>query len=320
MVSFSMSQQKSRAPRLVVVASYMRDISVGVDHFPLPGETRVGTDSLESHGGKGSNQAIQAARCGAAVSIVAAVGADAAGAAAQAAWSAEGLESSGVVVRVSSPTGLAVILVNGEGQNQIVIAPGANQTLLPVDIDRGHVAIEAADLVIAQLETPLDSTIRAFELARAARVQTLLNTAPAPATLPPALWALTDILVANEIEAATLADRPLDTDPGVLGQLLLLRVARAVVITLGDQGAVLFQHGQAPLSCPALQVSVKDSTGAGDAFVGAFATAWAAGAAATDALMLGITAGSLACTGRGVVPALADGQAIRTAAEQLQRA
>ena len=136
-------------------------------------------------------------------------------------------------------------------------------------------------------------------------VLTVLNTAPAPDALQSALWALTDVLIANELEAAMLAGQPANTDPAQLGLMLLARVRLAVVITLGEQGAALFQKNAEPLYCPALPVVVTDSTGAGDAFTGAFVTSWAAADEPRTALLRGICAGSLACTNRGVVPALA---------------
>ncbi len=301
------------SPRVFVVASYMRDVSVGVDRFPVPGETRVGGDALESHGGKGSNQAIQAARCGAHVALVAALGADAAGRAALDLWAEEGIDAAGAVARAGHATGLALIVVDGAGQNQIVIAPGSNSTLLPADVDAARDPIEAADLVIAQLETPLDATVRAFELARAAGVQTLLNAAPAPQSPPTRVLALTDILVANEIEAAMLCGEAPDADPLALGRSLLRRVGIAVVITIGAEGALLFLKDQAPVRRAAPRVTVQDSTGAGDAFVGAFGACWAAARDPHRALAMGVAAGSLACTRRGVVPALAGRDAIEEA-------
>jgi ribokinase len=292
----------SPAPRLFVLASYMRDVSIAVDRFPVPGETRTGDDGLEAPGGKGSNQAIQAARCGASVAIAGAVGDDAAGRAALALWAAEGIDTAGVVIRPGHATGLAVILVDRAGENQIVIAPGANRQLLPADIIPMHRAIADARLVLAQLETPIASTLAAFAQARAGGVPTLLNAAPVMADLPETLCALTDILVVNEVEAAALADRAPDSDPHAAGERLLARFER-VVITLGERGALLFQRGETTLHCPAPAVTVIDSTGAGDAFVGAFATHWAATGDAGAALARGVSAGSLACTTRGAVPA-----------------
>lgn len=307
-----MNMVKKQA-RICVLASYMRDVSISVDRFPVPGETRVGGDGLESHGGKGSNQAIQAARCGARVSIIAATGADAAGRAAQELWRGEGIDAVHTVQREGLASGLAVIVVNGAGENQIVIAPGANTTLSISDLDCARSLIASADLVVAQLETPIESTIHAFERARAAGVQTLLNTAPAPASLPDRLWAVIDILVANEIESATLAGVAPQTDPLLIGPVLLKRVGVAVAITIGEKGAQLFLKGRAPLHCAAPLVSVLDTTGAGDAFVGAFSASWAAAEDPERALARGVAAGSLACTRRGVVPALAHASSIERA-------
>ncbi len=302
-----------RQARICVVASYMRDVSISVDRFPVPGETRVGGDALESHGGKGSNQAVQAARCGASVSIIAALGIDAAGHAAKVLWESERIDASRSVQCEGHASGLAVIVVDGAGENQIVIAPGANTALSCSDIESARPLIEASDLVIAQLETPIECTLRAFELARSAGAQTLLNTAPAPESLPDQLWAHTDILVANEIESAMLAGLAPQTDPLLIGAQLIKRAGVAVAITIGDQGALLFLKDRAPLRCAALPVVALDTTGAGDAFVGAFGASWAASKNPQRSLEMGVAAGSLACTGRGVVPALADVAAIERA-------
>jgi len=302
----------SNAPpsQVFVIASYMRDLGVRVDQFPRPGETRVGGDFLESHGGKGSNQAIQAARCGARVAIVAAVGADAPGERACELWRTEGLDGSGVVTRAGQTTGTALILVDDRGENQIVIAPGANTDLTPADVDAAATALDQARVVVCQLETPLACTLHAFGRARAAGATTVLNSAPAPAELPAQLWSLTDILIANEIEAAALSGCPPDTEPAAMARVLLGRVARGVAITLGSQGALWCETGAAPVHQPAPRVDVIDTTGAGDAFVGAFVAAWARQPEPRQALIAGVTAGSLACTRRGVVPALADAAAI----------
>ncbi len=300
-----MPTTKPNAARIVVIASYMRDLGVRVDQFPRPGETRVGGDFLESHGGKGSNQAIQAARCGARVAIVAAVGRDPQGEQARALWTAEGLDARGVVTRAGH-TGTALILIDDKGENQIVIAPGANTGLAPADVDAAGETLAQARVVVCQLETPLPCTLRAFERARAAGATTVLNTAPAPQSLPDELWALTDILVANELEAAALSGCPPDADPVDMGQRLLGRVGRGVAITLGAAGALWCESGAAPLRQSAPRTDVVDTTGAGDAFVGAFAAAWADQPDPRRALRAGVIAGSLACTRRGVVPALAD--------------
>jgi ribokinase len=300
--------------RLVVVGSYLRDLGLAVDRFPLPGETRVGHDFLESHGGKGSNQAVQAARCGVSVAMIAAVGADPAGRAARALWTEEGIDVGAVIERADQPTGVAMILVDQAAQNQIAFDLGANMSLEIADIERAAPAIEAAALVIAQAETPFAATAHAFELAQRRGALTLLNPAPAPPSLPDALWQRIDVMIANELEAATLAGVALDTDPRTVGAALLPRVRRALVITIGQNGAWLFEPGRAPLHRKALAVAAIDSTGAGDAFIGAFAARFLATRELAAAFGWGIAAGSLACTKRGVVPALARGAEIAQAA------
>jgi len=300
--------------RLVVVGSYLRDLGLAVDRFPLPGETRVGHDFLESHGGKGSNQAVQAARCGAPVTMIAAVGADTAGRAARALWTEEGIDVGGVVERTDRPTGVAMILVDQAAQNQIAFDLGANMSLGVADIERVAPAIAEAALVIAQCETPFAATTHAFDLAQRHGALTLLNPAPAPPRLPDALWQRIDVMIANELEATTLAGVALDTDPHAVGAMLLPRVRRGLVITIGKDGAWLFEPGRAPLHHQALAVEAIDSTGAGDAFIGAFAARWLATRALAAAFGWGVAAGSLACTRRGVVPALARGPEIARAA------
>lgn len=301
-------------PRLVVVGSYNRDLSLAIDRFPEPGETRAGSDFLESPGGKGSNQAIQAARCGVAVTMIAAVGADAAGQAARALWIAEGIDVAGVIEHPERPTGVAMILVDRAAQNQIAFDLGANQCLSVADIARVAPALGDAALVLAQCETPLDATAKAFEIALQHGALTVLNPAPAPARLPEALWQRLDILIANELEATTLAGMALDADPRTVGAVLLPRLKRALIITVGGAGAWLFVPDRPPLHRPALAVAAIDTTGAGDAFIGAFAARWLATRDLVAAFEWGCAAGALACTRRGVVPALARGAEIAAAA------
>lgn len=295
-------------PALFVLASYMRDVSVMVDRCPVAGESRPGRDALEAPGGKGSNQAVQAALCGAAVSIAAAIGTDAAGDAAWAMWAAQGLDTAAVIRVAGQPTGQAVIIVEDSGENRIVFAPGANRHLRAADIDPAAGRIACSELVITQLESPLSASLRAFELARAAGVRTVLNAAPAPSgPLEPLgpLLELTDIVVANEIEAAMLSGLPLDVDPLQAGTQLLERVRQAAVVTLGARGAIVWQRGAPAVHLLPPAVRVVDSTGAGDAFVGAFATQLARTGDLTHALRAGVSAGALACTQRGCVPAFA---------------
>lgn len=288
---------------IVVIGSYNRDISVVVDQFPRPGETRPGSDCIESHGGKGSNQAIQAARCGARVAMIACLGADQAGQSALDLWRSEGIDPRWSRTVEDCGTGIAIILVDGAGQNVIVTGAGANARLTPSVVRDAARLVSGAALVVAQRETPDAATVAAFEMARRGNAVTLLNAAPARAPVDPALLPLTDILIVNEIEARDLAEEAAG-DVLILGRRLLAKVGLCVAITLGAEGAVLFEKDAEPHRQPAPKVAVLDTTGAGDALIGAFAARWAATQNTRDALLWGVVAGSLACTRRGAVESL----------------
>lgn len=281
--------------RIVVIGSYNRDTVFTVPRLPQPGETLAATGMAQFHGGKGSNQAVAAARAGAAVAMIAAIGADAAGDGALALWAAEGIDTTAVTRLQNLPTGEAMILVDAAGENAIVILAGANAAL------PAEVALPDAALVMAQLETPIAATLAAFRAARARGVATLLNAAPAM-VVPDALLDVTDLLIVNETEAARLLGR--SGEPAVLAAALGRRHRRGVVLTAGASGA----HWAAPdgttVHAPTRAVTVVDSTGAGDAFIGAFAAALASGLDEATALRRGVAAGALACCRAGAVPSL----------------
>jgi ribokinase len=290
-------------PQIVVVGSYNRDIALSVARLPAPGETCLGLGRLESPGGKGSNQAIQAARSGARVAMLAAIGADAAGEEAMAAWRAAGIDTRAVARLAEVGTGTAVILVDARGENSIVVDLGANARLSGAHVQAAAQTIAAARLVLAQLETPVAATREAFRLARAAGVRTVLNAAPAPDEIDRDLLALTDVLVVNEIEGLALSGR---AEPHAIGAALLETVGEAVVITLGSEGAILCRRAEPPLSGASHRVEVVDTTGAGDAFIGAFCARLAIGAEASEALRWGLAAGALACCAKGAATSFAD--------------
>ena len=295
------------APEIVVVGSYNRDLILKVARLPAPGETCLAEDRSDAHGGKGSNQAVQAARCAARVAMVAAIGVDALGEDALVMWRDAGVDAAGVVRVPGVGTGMATILVDAHGENSIVVAPGANAALTSAHVETAAASLQGARLVLAQLETPAPAVRRAFELARAAGVTTALNAAPAPESLDPALLGLTDILFVNRVEACALAG---EQDPQRAAAALLPRVGRAVVLTLGAEGALILRRDEPPLVQPARAVPVVDTTGAGDAFIGAFAARLAADGDMASALAWGIAAGALACGGLGATSSFADADAI----------
>ncbi|CAH0181944.1 PfkB family carbohydrate kinase [Roseomonas sp. CECT 9278] len=285
--------------RIVVIGSYNRDTVLRVARLPQPGETMAAIGMARFHGGKGSNQAVAAARSGAQVAMVAAIGADAAGQGALDLWSAEGIDARRVARDGALPTGEAMILVDDAGENEIVVLAGANAALAAPPRE----AFDGAALVVAQLETPVATTEAAFAAARDMGATTLLNAAPAQA-LPANLVAATDILVVNETEAARLVAGA--GAPAVLAAALAPRLRGGVVVTAGAAGAIWAGHDASPVTVPAPMVAVVDSTGAGDAFIGAFAAALAAGLDPAAAMRRGVVAGALACGKAGAVPSLPD--------------
>jgi ribokinase len=294
---------------VVVLGSYNLDMVARVPRFPSPGETLHAHGLLRGHGGKGSNQAVAAARAGARVAFAGCVGADEAGRDAARLWQAEAIEAL-VATRPDQPTGLALILVSPSGENEIVVIAGANAAVGEGDAARAAEALCAGAIAVAQLETPEAATLALFTHARARGATTLLNTAPARAALPHALLAATDILVANEGEAALLCGAAAATAPEALGPRLAALATQAAIITCGADGARLFLRAGQALHQPAAPIAVVDTTGAGDAFVGAFAAALARGEAPEAALAEGVAAGSLACTRDGAVAALPGAPAI----------
>lgn len=303
-------------PSLVVVGSYNRDISLLMGRFPEPGETCLALNRTESHGGKGSNQAVQAALCGASVAMIACVGDDPSGRAAMSFWEEHSIDVSGTRVAAEASTGTAIILVNSDGENMIAVDSGANSLLSPEVIGSRQQIFARSTAVIAQLETPLEAVRHAFEIARGLGVSTFLNAAPATIHFGQGLLEFVDILIVNEREAHTLAGMSATDDIKIAASPLLARVSKAVVITCGSEGAMLFRHGQPPLFRKALPVEVVDTTGAGDAFTGAFAARWVETRDAVEALSYAVVAGSLACRKRGAVPSFPVAEEIRAVVER----
>ena len=287
-----------------MIGSYCHDVGLQVKRFPAPGETVLGVGYLESHGGKGSNQAINARRAGAKVAFVGAVGDDAAGRDALNLWRSEGIDIRHTVVRPGSPTGKAFIVITASGENNIVVSSGANETLLPQDVAAARSCIAGASLVLAQLEVSAASVAEAFLLGRRAGAVTVLNAAPAAGAVPDAVWTKTDFLIVNETEARQLTGN-ITEDNQKLCLLLRSQVRLGAVITLGAMGAIGISADGETVKVAAPSIAVVDTTGAGDAFVGAFCSGWLRTLDLRASLQLGTAAGSLACTFRGAFQPLA---------------
>jgi ribokinase len=284
-----------------VVGSANLDLVATTKRLPGAGETVLGTSYAEHPGGKGLNQAIAAARSGATTTFVGAVGGDDAGRALLAVMAGDGVDAGAVLVRAGAPTGRALIAVDEHGENSIIVVPGANAT---VGID-GDVAVpRATDVVLAQLEIPLDSVTAAFRAARAAGARTVLNPAPATA-LPDELLELCDVIVPNEHEVELLGG--VDT--------LRTHGIATVIVTLGGRG-VRVVDGAGDRVLAAFDVTPVDTTAAGDAFCGALAAQLAFGTPIDDAVRWAMAAGALATTVAGAVPSIPH----RAAVEQLRGA
>ena len=306
-------------PHVVVVGSYNRDLSFALQRMPIAGETVIGADLAEGPGGKGSNQAIQAAKAGALVALVAALGADAAARDALAFWRPLKIDVRGIARKTKAPTGSAAILVEAGGANRIVVASGANALLSAADMRKAASVFKRARVVVGQLEVPVAATLAAFALAHQAGATTLLNAAPAMGPLPHRLLHRVDILVANEIEACALTGLPPATPPQALVAALRHYARRTAIVTAGAAGAWLADRTNAPIRIIAPPAEIVDTTGAGDAFVGAFAARFAADGDAYLATCWGVAAGSLACRKRGAASSYAGHAAIARLARPYAR-
>jgi len=292
--------------KVAVVGSYGVGLAVRTGRMPLPGETLLGGPVDEGHGGKGSNQAVGAARLGAEVSFLTAIGDDGQGRGARELWRAEGVECEAVLVTAEAATMLGVILVEPSGENRIIIAPGALDLLDEAAVEGFRSRIAAADVLVVSMEIPLRAVLAALRIGREEGVVTLLNPAPAQ-PLPDEAWSLIDVITPNQTEAAIL----LGFDPAAaaaddegLARALAARGGARVVMTRGAAGALVIE-GDAVLRVPAVPAPrVVDTTGAGDAFTAALAVALAGGAPIAEAVAVAARAGSHAVTIAGVIPAL----------------
>jgi ribokinase len=293
-------------PRIVVLGSFNMDLVVFTPRLPGPGETVLGTDFVRGPGGKGSNQAIAAARLGADVAFIGAVGADSFGDEARSRHEAEGIDTAHLLA-VDRPTGVALIMVDDEGENVIAVAPGANSAITPDRVRASSDVIAAADVLLGQLEVPIESFRTAASIASHAGTTVVLNPAPA-APLPNDLWPLIDVITPNEHELLELAgSAPMEWAATELRS----RGDIDVVVTRGPLG-VLWTGSDGARHLPAIRAEAIDTTGAGDAFNAGLAVGLAETGSLEAGIELGLRAGAHAVTRRGVL----DGLATR---EQLDR-
>lgn len=283
------------------MASWNTDLVSYVARPLQRGETVLAHRFETLPGGKGSNAAIACARQGARTAVISRIGDDGFGAMATGLWRTEGVDISHVVVGLGERSGVAQILVYDDGDNSIAVSPGAGHGLDASHVEAAAGAIRSAHVVMASCEVPIEATLAAFRIARAAGVFTLLNPAPAM-PLPDALLALSDLINPNETEARTLAGLPADAALGDAAGILLRRGSGAVLITQGRAGCTLFRSGASPIEVPGWVVDdVADTVGAGDTFTGALASALMRGEPLEQAMRWANASAALSVRGRGAV-------------------
>ncbi|WP_142060139.1 ribokinase [Pseudarthrobacter sp. B4EP4b] len=286
--------------KVLVVGSMNADLTTTVGGFPSPGETVLGTDLRTEPGGKSSNQATAAALLGADVSLVGVVGADELGDRLIIEAAAKGVDTSRVRRSPDKSTGAAMIAVNQDGENTIIVSPGANSTLAPEDLP--DVDLEGGPIVVMALEVPLPTVISVAERAASARAHVLLNASPMQ-VLPAQLLGNVEVLIINEGEMlALLGEQDLGQGWDYYARRVLDLGSKCAIVTRGKTGAVVFEPGyQAPtVTCiGAVQVTAVDTTGCGDAFMGAVAAELAAGRTLVEAARTGALAGAWAAQNRG---------------------
>ncbi|MDE0521137.1 MAG: ribokinase [Boseongicola sp.] len=290
---------------IVILGVFVADTSYRAERMPRIGETILGNSFVLGPGGKGSNQAVAAARAGGNVHFVTRLGKDAFADIALETWRSAGVTP--VVTQHSdSYTGAAFIFVDDRtGDNAIIVSPGAAREISVEDVEARRTLIESASILVTQLEQPIDAAFRALEIARGAAVRTILNPAPA-ADLPSGMLSLCDFVTPNESEAEGLTQIPVANveDADRAADAILAAGAEAAIITLGEHGA-LYKDVSGSVHVPAVTVGeVVETTGAGDAFNGGFATALAEGQTPVDAVRFACAAAGISVTRPGTAPSM----------------
>jgi ribokinase len=291
--------------RVTILGIFVADVVFRAARLPQIGETIIGSSTAIGPGGKGSNQSVAAARLGGAVSFITKIGADAFGEIGRATW-----KEAGVVPRLiasgGAATGAAMIYVSDKtGDNAIIVVPAAAGSITVADIEREAETIRASRVFMTQLEVPLAVARRGLEIARAAGVTTVFNPAPAHA-LDDGIYALCDYVTPNETEAAMLTGVPVSSldDARRAGDVLLRKGAGAALITLGEKGSLLHTRSESIHVAAVDAGAVIDTTGAGDAYNGAFAVAIAAGRDPADAAHFASAAAGISVTRPGTAASM----------------
>ncbi|MBX4911903.1 MULTISPECIES: ribokinase [Rhizobium] len=290
---------------IVILGIFAADTAYKAKRLPHIAETLMGSGFTLGPGGKGSNQAIAAAKAGGKVTFISRVGNDAFGAMALAAYAEAGVKAN-VMQMEGVSTGAAFIFVDEvSGDNAIIVVPGAAGLISVEDVEANRAAIESAAIFMTQLEQPLEAALHGLSIAKSAGATTIFNPAPA-SVIPDSIYGLCDFIVPNEVEAAELVGHAIEIDEQAraAARVLVDRGAKAAVITLGARGVFYHTAGQSEF-VPAFSAgNVIDTTGAGDAFLGGFATAISEGHAPIEAVRFGCATAAIAVTRPGTAPGM----------------
>lgn len=307
--------------KIAIVGSNMMDLVTYVTRMPAPGETLEAPSFEMGHGGKGANQAVAAARLGSEVMIVTKVGDDAFADATIRNFEANRIDTTFVGKAPGVSSGVAPIFVEASGENSILIVTGANAHLSSKDVDAAAERLRDRDLILMQMEIPAETVYHTIAWAKANGVKTVLNPAPAASDLDVARIAVVDFLVPNETELAILSGMPVsdETEAEAAARSLIGKGVGTVVVTMGSRGALLVEAGQTQRIKP-VKVRPVDTTGAGDAFIGAFAHFYAAGKSVFAALELAAAYAADSVTRRGTQKAYASAEQFSAVMETLKAA
>ena len=291
-------------PKIVVIGSSNTDMICRVPHIPKPGETVLGSDFLTVQGGKGANQAVAAARAGGNVTFVACVGNDLFGKQAIESYKADGIDTSCISLVDDAPTGVALINVAGSGENSIAVASGANAKLTPAVIDKYRDVILSAQMILMQLEIPIETVYHVAQLAFAAQIPLVLNPAPAQ-EIDPAILPMISCITPNEHEAVEVSGI-FPPGPELVSEMadkILLNGTQSVIITLGNKGAY-YREGNQEEIVPGIAVQAVDTTAAGDTFNGYLVVELAKGKTLREAISLANKAAAISVTRMGAQPSI----------------
>jgi ribokinase len=291
-------------PKIVVVGSSNTDMIMRLPCLPKPGETVLGGKFSTAAGGKGANQAVAAARAGGDVSFISKVGDDVFGKKAIEGYQKEGMNVTHVATDREEPSGIAMIVVDARGENSIAVASGANMQITPSDVERARTEIQSADVLLMQLEIPVETAAAATQIAHASHVPVILNPAPAQ-KLGPELLKHISVITPNESEAESLTGVEVRDAKGVAQAARALRTlgVATVIITLGGKGAYV-DDGQLSQIVPGFNVNAIDTTAAGDVFSGVLAVALAEKKNLLDAVRIANAAAAISVTKLGAQPSV----------------